>query len=95
MSEGVSPCLSLAISRLATVGPPHFAIWVTRAPHPSGYVHCDRPWPGLLTQLWLSWQELFALHPPHVPIAPASLALTPVPTLAGGAGYGGRLMQEL
>ncbi|GAC1459020.1 MAG: hypothetical protein NVSMB70_03850 [Chamaesiphon sp.] len=69
MSGSESPCLSLAIARLMSVGAENFAIWVLKAPYPGGYVHHDRNWPEILTQTWVGWQELFKLRGlPYVPL---------------------------
>jgi hypothetical protein len=50
-----------------------FAIWVLRAPHPSGHVHYDCPWSPELAQAWQSWQSIFSLRGlpqvPHIPSA--------------------------
>lgn len=97
MSVDVTPCLSLAISPLTTVGSENFAIWVLKAPLPGAYRHHDCTWPPSLTQKWLAWQQMFSLQPQlHFPI-PNSAEPSPdffVP-LEGQGGYGGRLMQDL
>ena len=50
-----------------------FAMWVLRAPHPSGHVHYDCDWSPQLAQAWQSWQTMFSLrglpHVPHIPSA--------------------------
>lgn len=59
-----TPCLRLAIARLnVTAEPDHYAIWVTQAPLPSGYVHHDCTWPDHLHQAWLAWQGMFSSRP--------------------------------
>ncbi len=60
------PCLSLAIAPLKTAG--YFAIHVTHAPYPGGYVLNDSRWPEGLNMLWKDWQEMFATRAlPAVP----------------------------
>ncbi len=56
------PSLNLAIARLVHAGTNNFAIWVVKAPYPSGHVIHDCVWTPNLTQLWLEWQQLFAGH---------------------------------
>lgn len=51
------PSLNLAIARLVNTGNDNFAIWVVKAPYPSGYAHYDCVWPQQLTQVWREWQE--------------------------------------
>ncbi|MFE4107799.1 CHAT domain-containing protein [Almyronema epifaneia] len=64
-------CLRLAIARLTTADPEHYAIWVVESPHPGGYFHHDCVWSAALTQAWNSWQQMFSLRGlpdvPHVP----------------------------
>lgn len=55
------PSLTIAIARLNT-GTNNFAIWVVRAPYPSGHVIHDSAWSPHLTQVWLEWQQTFAQH---------------------------------
>ncbi|MGA7934695.1 MAG: CHAT domain-containing protein, partial [Kovacikia sp.] len=52
------PCLNLAIAPLRTTG--HFAVHVTKAPYPGGYVLHDCVWSEGLAQLWQGWQEMFS-----------------------------------
>lgn len=56
------PSLNLAIARLINTGTNNFAIWVVKAPYPSGYVLHDCVWPVELTQVWQEWQQMFAGH---------------------------------
>ncbi|AFZ00325.1 CHAT domain-containing protein [Calothrix sp. PCC 6303] len=56
------PSLNLAIRRLVSTGTDNFAIWVVKAPYPSGYVHHDCVWSASMNQAWQEWQELFAEH---------------------------------
>lgn len=56
------PSLNLAIERLVNAGTNNFAIWVVKAPYPSGHVMRDCVWSPHLTQVWLEWQQLFAQH---------------------------------
>ncbi|MBW4617084.1 MAG: CHAT domain-containing protein [Desmonostoc vinosum HA7617-LM4] len=53
------PSLNLAIARLINTGNDNFAIWVVKAPYPSGYVLRDCVWPIELTQVWREWQQMF------------------------------------
>ena len=102
MSRSEIPCLNLAITRLATAGTAHFAIWVVKAPYPSGYVHHDRGWLDILSQSWFAWQEMFSPStPPHTLLKsgeqPARLAPDALPPTNSGqtTSYSGRLMQHL
>jgi hypothetical protein len=54
------PSLNLAISRLVSAGKDNFAIWVVKAPYPSGYVHHDCIWNDSLKKAGNEWQEFFA-----------------------------------
>ncbi|MBH8572926.1 CHAT domain-containing protein [Nostocaceae cyanobacterium CENA369] len=56
------PSLNLAIARLINTGTDNFAIWVVKAPYPSGYVLRDCVWPVELSQVWQEWQQLFTGH---------------------------------
>ncbi|MEM1368230.1 MAG: CHAT domain-containing protein [Cyanobacteria bacterium P01_H01_bin.15] len=86
-------CLQVAIARLTEAG--RFAVWVTRAPYAGGYVHHDLEWPSELTQCWLAWQELFALHEPHQNL-PGAAQLAKIHLDLGEPNFSGnRLMQEL
>ncbi len=57
-----SPSLTIAIARLVNTGTNNFAIWVVKAPYPSGHVIHDCVWSPHLTQVWLEWQQTFAEH---------------------------------
>ncbi|MEM8778165.1 MAG: CHAT domain-containing protein [Cyanobacteria bacterium P01_G01_bin.49] len=100
MSAGTYPCLTIAIAPLTTAGSDSFALWVTHAPLPSGYVHHDSVWSETLTRKWLGWQEMFAPQgEPHLIVTHDQL-LSDLPPLtfslaSPGETYGGRLMQEL
>ncbi|MBD2664240.1 FHA domain containing protein [Richelia sinica FACHB-800] len=97
------PSLNLAIARLVNTGPDNFAIWVVKAPYPSGYVLRDCVFSAELSQAWQEWQQMFAGHS-HLDIAshPTSgnthfspLDLT-VPSLGSAPNpYSSRLMQYL
>lgn len=97
------PCLSLAIAPLRTPG--HFAVHVTKAPYPGGYVLNDCTWSDALTQLWQAWQEMFSArglpNVPHVsqvnvPLPDPVLPLDAAPLASGQpVGRAGRLMQNL
>ncbi|MEA5536312.1 CHAT domain-containing protein [Crocosphaera sp. XPORK-15E] len=100
MTLGLNPCLTVAIAPLTTGGSESFALWVTNAPVPSGYVHHDSLWSETLTRKWLAWQEMFAPQgEPHLPVNHDQLTTVLPPltfTLASPMeSYGGRLMQEL
>lgn len=77
------PVLNLAIAPLEGDGRTRYAIWVLQAPHPSGYVHHDRPWSPELTTTWQDWQDLFSLNP--LP-APATLLPAAEPAIAAVPG---------
>lgn len=103
MSNMENPCLSIAIARLSTAGAENFAIWVTKAPYPGGYVHHDCAWSETMTGTWLAWQEMFSLRGlPHVPLihhATQSARTLPPDNNNGAAvqttSYSSRLMQHL
>lgn len=67
-----SLCLWVAIDSLH-MQRDRFAVWVLRAPHPSGHVHYDCEWSAALAQAWQSWQSMFSLRGlpqvPHIPSA--------------------------
>ncbi|NET01744.1 MAG: CHAT domain-containing protein [Sphaerospermopsis sp. SIO1G2] len=63
-------CLNVAIARLVNTGPDNFAIWVVKAPYPSGYVLCDCVFSPELSQVWQDWQQMFA---GNIPLDIASL----------------------
>ncbi len=78
MPPSERPCLSLAVAPLLTVG--HFAIHVTNAPYPGGYVLHECVWSDSLTQLWHGWQEMFSTRMlPDVPLV--SQVNEPLPDL--------------
>ncbi|TVP64550.1 MAG: CHAT domain-containing protein [Nodularia sp. (in: Bacteria)] len=96
------PSLNLAIARLTNTGTDNFAIWVVKAPYPSGYVLHDCVWPVELTQVWQEWQQMFAGHsgldifPDSKPQSVQPLAIDLVSSPSGQtAGYSSRLMQHL
>ena len=72
MSERESLCLWVAVDSLHFQRD-RFAIWVLRAPHPSGHVHHDCEWSAQLAQSWQNWQSMFSLRGlpqvPHIPSA--------------------------
>jgi len=97
------PSLNLAIARLLNTGTDNFAIWVVKAPYPSGYVLRDCVWPVELTQVWQEWQQMFAGHS-RLDISPSSTSeqANPFPTnlVSPPSGqttgpYSSRLMQYL
>ncbi|MBD2293924.1 CHAT domain-containing protein [Anabaena sphaerica FACHB-251] len=57
-------CLNVAIARLVNTGTDNFAIWVVKAPYPSGYVLRDCVFSPELGQIWQEWQQMFAGHSP-------------------------------
>ncbi|MBE9199658.1 MULTISPECIES: CHAT domain-containing protein [unclassified Nodularia (in: cyanobacteria)] len=96
------PSLNLAIARLTNTGTDNFAIWVVKAPYPSGYVLHDCVWPDELTQVWQEWQQMFAGHsglyisPGLKPQSVKPLSIDFVSPPSGQtAGYSSRLMQHL
>ena len=72
MSERDSLCLWVSVDSLQAQRD-RFAIWVLRAPHPSGHVHHDCEWSPQLAQSWQNWQSMFSLRGlpqvPHIPSA--------------------------
>lgn len=96
------PSLNLAIARLINTGTDNFAIWVVKAPYPSGYVLHDCVWPAELTQVWQEWQQMFAGHSglsisstfKPQSINPVTINLVSSPS-GQKAGYSSRLMQHL
>ncbi|QLE54366.1 CHAT domain-containing protein [Nostoc sp. TCL26-01] len=95
------PSLNLAIARLINTGKDSFAIWVVKAPYPSGYVLRDSAWPPELTKIWQEWQQMFAGHSGiYISSSNPDLA-KPVPwnlvspPSGQNTGYGSRLMQYL
>jgi hypothetical protein len=103
MSLSEIPCLNLAIAPLSAAN--HFAVHVTQAPYPGGYVLHDCLWAEAQNQLWLVWQEMFSARSlPNVPQVsqvdelPPDLVLpleTPPPTPGQPVSQSGRLMQNL
>ncbi|NEQ98493.1 MAG: CHAT domain-containing protein, partial [Cyanothece sp. SIO2G6] len=87
-------CLSLAVRRLDE-SQGHYAVWVLNAPFPGGYVHCDRHWPSNLSQIWRTWQEMFATllvdFPDDLPSPPISMSDADGPLM----NYSSRIMQQL
>jgi CHAT domain/FHA domain len=97
------PSLNLAIARLLNTGTDNFAIWVVKAPYPSGYVLRDCVWPVELTQAWQEWQQMFAGHS-RLDISPNStsqktnplpLDAISFPSSQTPGPYSSRLMQHL
>ncbi|CEJ43986.1 CHAT domain-containing protein [Umezakia ovalisporum] len=96
------PSLNLAIARLINTGTNNFAIWVVKAPYPSGYVLHDCVWPEELTQVWQEWQQMFAGHsclyisPDLKPQSVHLLSINLASSATGQTtGYSSRLMQYL
>jgi len=96
------PSLNLAIARLINTGTDSFAIWVVKAPYPSGYVLRDCVWPAELNQVWQEWQQMFAGHSGlNVTASTAPQPANPLSFNLGSTtadnmpGYSGRLMQYL
>ncbi|WP_061545234.1 CHAT domain-containing protein [Cylindrospermopsis raciborskii] len=52
-------CLSVSIARLVNSGSNNFAVWVVKAPYPSGYVLRDCIFPPQLAEIWVEWQQMF------------------------------------
>ena len=106
MAERNSLCLWLAVDSLRGQSD-RFAIWVLRAPYPSGHVHYDCDWSPQLAQAWQSWQSIFSLRGlpqvPHIPSAYVpQFVLHDVDNLAESAdiatqsaSYSSRYMQHL
>ncbi|HIK54872.1 MAG TPA: CHAT domain-containing protein [Synechococcales cyanobacterium M55_K2018_004] len=91
----MSPCFRVAIARLTSADPDHYAIWVVQAPHQAGHVHHDCLWTQDLTDAWELWQSLFSLRRlPEVPRIP-SVFLPPAPSNGGSPSYTSRAMQHL
>jgi hypothetical protein len=98
------PSASIAIARLVNTGTDHFAIWVVKAPYPSGYVLRDCVFSAELNQVWREWQQMFAGHSllnvtsaSKPPSSVNSLPLAVIPTAEGQttSPYSSRLMQSL
>ncbi|MTJ09288.1 MULTISPECIES: CHAT domain-containing protein [unclassified Anabaena] len=96
-------CLNLAIARLVNTGTDNFAIWVVKAPYPSGYVLRDCVLDAELNQVWQEWQQMFAGHASlDISSFPTSPSVNTIPlTLISSPGgqstspYSSRLMQSL
>ena len=95
-------CLNLAIARLVNTGTDNFAIWVVKAPYPSGYVLRDCVFPVELNQVWGEWQQMFAGHTPvNITSLPTSGSVgLPSSVMSPTEGqhpspYSSRLMQSL
>jgi len=97
------PSLILAIARLLNTGTDNFAIWVVKAPYPSGHVLRDSMWPVELTQVWQEWRQMFAGQN-HLVLPPNSTSqnsnLLPTDSISFSSGqttgpYSSRLMQYL
>jgi hypothetical protein len=97
------PSASIAIARLVNTGTDNFAIWVVKAPYPSGYVLRDCVFSPELNQVWQEWQQMFAGKSPldvtSLPISPTvnTLPLTVISSAEGHSTspYSSRLMQSL
>jgi hypothetical protein len=89
-------CLNLAIDRLVNTGTDNFAIWVVKAPYPSGYVLRDCVFPAQLNQVWQEWQQLFGTTNPRGIISLPSTN-TPINGTSSNhaSPYSSRLMQSL
>ena len=104
MLEKEDLCLWVAVDRLQAQRD-RFAIWVLRAPHPSGHVHHDCAWSPHLAQAWQDWQSLFSLRGlPQVPHVPSAYVpqfvledISDPPDDPNGqpAGFSSRYMQNL
>ncbi len=103
MSRDEHPCLNLAIDRLRSAEKENYAIWVTKAPYPGGYVHHDCNWDDELMRSWIAWQEMFgsgsgSLQYPRFPANPDQVFALPPLSLENAAqspNYSTRLMQHL
>ena len=97
------PSASIAITRLVNTGTDHFAIWVVKAPYPSGYVLRDCIFSAELNQVWQEWQQMFAGHSPLDVTSGATSTLVktlPLTIISSTEGqipspYSSRLMQSL
>ena len=94
---------SIAIARLVNTSTDHFAIWVVKAPYPSGYVLRDCVFSPELNQVWQEWQQMFAGHSPlDIPSYSISSSVNTLPlaVISPAEGqrtspYSSRLMQSL
>jgi hypothetical protein len=96
MNISENPQLSVVLAPLTTETRDRFAIWITAAPFPGGYVHHDCMWTEQITEKWLLWQEMFSLQDFSLGFSkanPTSLAYQIPPQ--DSLGYGGGLMQSL
>ncbi len=97
------PSASIAIARLVNTGTDNFAIWVVKAPYPSGYVLRDCVFSSELNQVWREWQQMFAGNSPlditsgSISASVNSLPLAVIPPAEGQitSPYSSRLMQSL
>jgi CHAT domain/FHA domain len=97
------PSASIAIARLVNTGTDNFAIWVVKAPYPSGYVLRDCVFSAELNQVWQEWQQMFAGHSPLNITSgsnSASVNTLPLAVISPAEGqttspYSSRLMQSL
>lgn len=94
------PCLNLSVARLSASGSENFAVWVLKAPYPSGYVLHDCVWEQTLTQIWENWQQMFAPQQSlSTPKQQLDLTLPPFQDSDSAVGthkhsYSSRLMQQ-
>jgi len=99
MPSSELPCLSLAIAPLRPTGANNYAIHVTQAPYPGGYVLHDCTWADHLSHLWSAWQSMFSSECALSPLPssiPSVEAFTSEPEQPGQPNsYSGRLMQDL
>jgi hypothetical protein len=89
------PSLNLAIARLVNTGTDNFAIWVVKAPYPSGYVLHDCVLSAELSQIWREWQCMFAGNNQIDITANLSTAANLLSTGTQSSPYSVRLMQSL
>lgn len=102
MASSELPCLNLAIDRLRATGANHFAVHVIYAPYRAGYVLHDCLWAESLSQVWQSWQEMFAVRSvPTVPyvsevgVPPSKPPMMDTMPAGQAVPYSVRLMQTL
>jgi hypothetical protein len=96
MSSHDYPSLCVAVEKLSNADPGNYAIWVLKAPYPSGYVHHDRNWERDLSDAWYAWQEMFnsTLAPPQLLPTPSG-AVSPLSDTLPPGNRSTRLMQHL